>query len=579
MKLFFISIFCMLFLTVLGAQKASFHITSRLVQVPVDVFNSQGKFVPGLTANDFRLRLNGKVWPIANLDLIHTNHRGAHASITGQWRQWRKGEFNNQLQESPHNRIVFLFDMIHIPKMARAQLQRQITRILHQPVPGDEDIEILEENPGLIEVQPFTRNRALLQNAVNQIGNYHTPHTIASVYRDLGGLYGGLIGGDAVPLQYPTRAISPEPSNSIYSDDVIAFSRLIGTVVSRQQYYGTVDTLNMIARLLGNIPGHKEILWFTNDTNYTAPGNPNLLLSGKRLRLLTRNLNSANISLFPIDPDGLSTYSGSSNPGYLNNPSMRASTQGIDPDMLMTHDLASQGAATFAARTGGRAYSDFNSMAKILVNAQRYWNSGYILYFRPPSVKSGKNQYFNLQVQVLHSGVHAIYRKGFYLRGQAYRPRVLNHQALQKIATAPMDWHGLPLSLQLTGMGPAIRPQWKPAYKNEKIRRAAFQLRLPMRRLLHRLPDGHFSFDFTVQIITINIQTGAVETLSPDHFHQMLDRAQAAGLRGQTQYFRSDFILDNGFFYIGRVILRDNYSRQIGSVTLPLNALMIQKPH
>ena len=578
MKLIAISFICMIYLSTLYAQKATFHITSRLIQTPVDVFNGQGKFIAGLSKTDFRLYINGKSWPITNLDLIHTNYDNGHSTLTKQMQQWRKGIFSNHLQENPFNRIIFLFDMIHIPKMARTQLQQQIIQILHKPVPGDEDIAILEENPGLIEVQPFTRNRALLINAIQNIGNYHTPHTIASVYRDLGGLYGGLAGGDAVPLQYPSQAPSPAGNINPITPGIQTFSQLIGTIVSIRQYYGTIDTLNMISRLLASIPGHKEILWFTNDTNYTAPGNPNLMLSGQRLRLLIRNLNNANISLFPIDPDGLSTFNGN-NPGYFNYTSIPENTQGIDPDMLMTHDLATQGAATFANRTGGRAYSDFNSMAKILVNAQRYWHSGYILYFQPPPTKQARSQYFSIQVQVLHPGVHIIYRKGFYLRGHAFHPRHLNHKALLKIATAPMDWHGLPLSLKLTDMGPAMKPKWKPAYKNEKIRQAAFQLRLPMQLLLHQLSNGNFSYDFTAQIITINVQTGAVATLSPDHFHQILPTTQAASLRSQPQYFRSDFILDNGYFYVGRVILRDNYSHLIGSVTLPLNALTVKQPH
>ncbi len=568
----------------LAAQRATFHAVTRLVQVPVEVFNSHGKFVPGLTKTDFQLRINGKFWPIANLDIIRKNVRAASSIslLTHQVEQWRNGIFSNHIHETPRNRIVFLFDMTHIPRMARAQLQLQINRILQKPIPGNEDIAVLEENPGLIELQSFTQNRQLLHSAINRIGYYHTKRTLASVYRSLGGLYGGEFGGDAEPLQGAPLAPVPEPNgDQALVQNLMTLSELMGQIVSIQQYYGTIDTLNMISRMLSNVPGHKEILWFTNDTDYTAPGNPNLMLSGKRLRHLIRILNNANISLFPIDPDGLSTFAGDEGPGYTNPnyPGMGVTSQGIDPNMLMTHNLASAGAATFATRTGGRAYSDFNSISQILSNAQRYWNAGYVLYFHPPQASNSKSRYYNIQVRVLRSGIHATYRRGFYLRNNSYRPRQLNRQALRKLAVAPMDWHGLPLTIQLKSMGPPVRPQWKPTYPGEKIRHESFKLRLPMKLLLHHLPHRRYGYDFTLQIFTINSQNGAVSFLMPNRFHAVLAIHQAKALRSQKNYYRSAFIVDNGKFYMGRVILRDNYSHRIGSVTVPLNAMIVSKLH
>lgn len=567
----------------LRAQRTTFHVVTRLVQVPVEVFDSHGKFVQGLAKPDFQLRLNGKVWPIANLDVIHKNVPAASSiqSLTHQMKQWRSGIFTNHIQETPRNRIVFLFDMTHIPIMARMQVQQQINRILKKPIPGNEDIAVLEENPGLIELQSFTQNRKLLQNAIMELGRYHTRRTLASIFRTLDGLYGGLSGGDVVPLQ---EAPSPSMSNGFYSGLSSSISSNIdqyfSQVITINQYYGTIDTLNMVSRMLSNIPGHKEILWFTNNTDYTAPGNPDLILSGKRLRKLIYALNSANVSLFPIDPDGLSTFAGSENPGN-DNPALPGTVlnTGLNTAMLMAHNLVSAGAATFASRTGGRAYSDYNSISKILINAQRYWNTGYVLYFHPPQSSYHQLKYYNIQVRVMRPGVHLTYRRGFYLRSNNDHPRRLSRRALKKIATAPMDWHGLPLTIQLKPMGPVIKSHGKNALKGKKIRHEAFKLRLPMKLLLHRLPNHRYGYDFTAQLFTINTQNGAVAFSIPNHFHNILTVNQATALSHQMNYYRSYFIVDNGLLYMGRVILRDNYSHQIGSVTVPLNAHIISKAH
>lgn len=570
-------------------QIHNYHVTARLVQVPVEIFNSHGQFMHGLTSRDFVLRVNGKIVPIEHVDSIRGNApiSNAYNSLDKRIQESQHGFFTNHMMESPQNRIIFLFDRTHISRTVLDQLIIKIRRILQKPIPGNEDIAVLEENPGLIELQSFTQNRIALQHAVKNLNQYYTRNDLANFYRSLGGIYGGRLGGSAVmsSFQNPTmpKGISagrgPAPGASNLSIFRI-ISEYMSEVITRQQYYGTIDTLKMLSRMLSNIPGHKEILWFTNDTDYTAPGNQHLMLSGKRMRHLVRLLNNANISLFPIDPDGLATYAEDEGPGSTNayHDSMRVTHQGVDPFMLSAHDISTAGAATFAARTGGRAYSDFNSITKILHNAQRYWNTGYVLYFQPTPAEAGK-KFNSIKIQSLLPGMHLIYRQGFYLHGTSYQPRTLTSKVMRKLAIAPMDWHGLPISIQLKPMGPALKPNWKPAFKGEKVRRDLFKLRLPMKLLLHHMTNGQYSYDFTTQIFTINLQTGAVSFLAPSRFHNILATSQAKELRSQINYFRASFIVDSGIFYMGRVILRDNYSHLIGSVTVPLNALIVSKTH
>lgn len=589
-----IRITCISFIACLGltciaaGQTPSFHVTTRLVQIPLEIFNSQDQFVSGLTKRDFILRVNGKIIPIAHVDAVPENPPKANESnsLNTQMRAAQQGIFSNHMLESPQNRIVFLFDRTHIPRTVLDQLRIKIKHYLRKPISGNEDIAILEENPGLIELQSFTQNRIALQRAVNDLDKYYTRNDLANFYRSLGGIYGGRLGGSAVTssLLSPFKPVIPSAEH-VPSTDISSTFRIISEymseVVTRQQYYGTIDTLKMLSRMLSNIPGHKEIIWFTNDTDYTAPGNPHLLLSGKRMQHLVHILNNANISLFPIDPDGLATFAEDEGPGSTNayHSSMRVTHQGVDPYMLSAHDISTAGAATFATKTGGRAYSDFNSITQILHHVQRYWNTGYVLYFHPPIATSDKIRYNSIHIQVLRPEMHLIYRRGFYLHPISYEPSTITTKIMQKLAIAPMDWHGLPISIQLKPIGPAIKPNWKPAFKGEKIRREPFKLQLPMKLLLHQLPNGQYGYDFTAQIFTINLQSGAVSFLKPNRFHNILSANQAEMLRKQINYYRASFTVDNGIFCMGRVILRDNYSHQIWSVTVPVNALIVPKAH
>ncbi len=557
------------------AQLPTYHATTRLVQVPVDVFDSHGRFINHLHQQDFRLSINGRPVPIINLDNVRRQSRQPSPSRLKLFgNHWRHGIFSNQIAASPHNRIVFLFDITHIPRMTLAQLRQKVSAILAKPIPGNEDIAILQENPGLMELQPFTQNQQLLQSAALNVGKYQTRADLASVYRSIGGIHGGSdadSGSSAGPLTDITLA--PEATHTtIFETNMRQMMEFFAQVVTEQQYYGTVDTLNMLARMLANIPGHKEILWFTDDTDYTAPGNPNLILSGRRMHRLIQTLNGANISLFTIDPDGLSSfnYASSSTENY---PAEETITEAINPYTLVTHDIVTDGAAAFAQRTGGRAYSDFNSIAKILHNAQRYWNSGYVLYFHPPTAPKRGTRYYRIKVTILRPHGQVIYRRGFYLNRTNYRPQQLNLPALKKLATTPMDWHGLPLTLHLLPMGPAQKANWQHAPKHLMVRRDEFHLHLPMAMLLHRLPTGQYGFDFTAQIFTVNLLNGAVSSFPPNRFHNTVPRAQAKAMALHKENYNSAFTVNNGALAMGRIIVRDNYSHRVGSVTVPLDAL------
>ena len=576
----------------LQAQLPYFHSTARLVQVPVDVFDSHGRFINRLHKQDFRLYINGRPVPIANLDYVKAAASQPSAgTLKLIWQHWRHSIFSNQIAESPHNRILFLFDITHIPRMALAQLRQKVGAILAKPIPGNEDIAILQENPGLVELQPFTRSRQLLHSAVLDVGKYATRTELASVYRSIGGIYGGsgnTSGSSAGSLTSITLAHGAIPiigskmrgAATNLAIHMMQMMEYFAQVVTDQQYYGTVDTLNMLAHVLANIPGHKEVLWFTDDTDYTAPGNPNLILSGKRMRRLVQTLNDANISLFPIDPDGLASFNGPESNIFSpeNHPAEENINEGINPYTLTAHNLVTNGAATFAQRTGGRAYSDFNSIAKILHKAQRYWNSGYVLYFHPPAPPRRGSRYYHIKVAVLHPHDQTIYRRGFSLRSRNYRPRQLNRPALMKLATSPMDWHGLPITMHLLPMGPAHKASWKHAPKHLMVRSDEFHLHLPMAMLLHRLPSSRYGFDFTAQIFTINLQNGAISSFPPDHFHNIVSPAQAKAMAMHKENYNSAFTVNDGAFYMGRIILCDNYSHRVGSVTVPLNALNIIKP-
>lgn len=521
--------------------KVTFQATTQLVQVPVTVLDSRGQFISGLQAGDFRLYVDGKPTPIVALDVTR------NLAPTVMPPPTVAGAITNLQELGARNRLVFLFDFIHSSSTELARLRPQLIQFFSQPLPPGVDAAIFSLRPDLRVEQPFTRESALLIAAIRRLSGLPAEGQIAPSMGSVAPPPSDT-GDSGAPAQ-PGGGGGPMAQAAAAAEaNILAVHNEMDAGFRRADYYQTMDPLQLLAKMLAAIPGHKELLWVTPATSFVILPDQSTGLNGTRMWKAMQLMNAANTSLFQIDPRGLNASTG---PGYMRG--------------LMINDEV-------AKVTGGAALGLNNNLAGLVRTAAARIEDQYILYFAPATAPGPQERYRNIKVEVKRPGARISYRRGFLQAALNFKPKSDQPLNFRDLAMSPLDWGEIPLTLAAGQPGPERAAYWKGARKGEMIQQTPFTLKIPASELLHARPDGTWAFDFTVAAIMVSMKTGVAENMPPDHFQRTLSAAAEEVMRAQNIRYRGFFVLAPGEQAIGRVAVRDNITGAVGTVTTFLPA-------
>ncbi|MGH9506783.1 MAG: VWA domain-containing protein [Terriglobales bacterium] len=539
---------------VLAAQaKVQFHVTARLVAVPVVVLNGHGQFVTGLQRGDFQLRVDGHPTPIVAID---ASGSGSPPPNPYPWPAALPAKgINNRPRTSAGGHVVLLFDADGIPVTALPMLRRQLTQSFGQPLPPGVDVGIFRFASGLQLIQPFTFDSGQIASVLQRV--LATPQSLAT---NSAGEAEAIDNAVAVP-----GAKLPLPADPALKAVMEAFARaqarMVGPV-GRAHFYQRINELRQLAQVLEGIHGHKEVLWFSTDPSGTAAA-PSSSLSkyappARRSRLfigeVSEMFNAADASLYIINPNGLRTFL-------------------LDPVELAIMHVALASAMQVAERTGGMAGgAQRNDLGHLARQAVARLGEQYTLYFAPHFPFRPAAQYHRIRVRVLRPGLKVWYRHGYQQRRRNINGVSAHLLAtdleVRQWATTPMDFRALPLALVPGDRTGPMPPYWPGAKHRQPIEELPFTLLIPIARLLHRTPDGDYLYDFSVVVMTTAAKSGQTTRLPADHFRSHFGAWQAAALDGTPIHYHGRFVLPVHGACLARVVVRDNVTGALGSVTV-----------
>jgi VWFA-related protein len=320
-----------------AGQPYTFRVNSRVVLTDVSVTDSRGNPVRGLTEADFRIFDNGRPQSIGSFE-EHT----AQPAPAGEFDQASAGNvFSNDFAAHPPPVVnVLLIDTTTISLVDQMYLYEQMTRFVRD-LPPDEPVAVfLRSGAVVLPIQSFTTNKALLLTAIREsIPHFRTPG----------------------------------------------------------YWYRTGEqTLWQIAMYLSQVPGRKNILWFSGGSNLFLSPDP--AVTEVPRQPLYDMLEKRRIALYPIDARGLVAAFGEG--------AMVIGSQ----QMLMAQD---------AEATGGRAFYNTNGLAQA---AQRILNTDgdyYTLSYAPDDLRQdGKWHKVTVKVDGGKIRCQLSYRRGYYDDGQ-----------------------------------------------------------------------------------------------------------------------------------------------------------------
>jgi VWFA-related protein len=544
----------------------------ELVLVPVTALDKHGQAVRGLKASDFHLLVDGKPLEIASFDEISVARAPSAPTTTEPSapppeRTYRNAPAAYSPTGSP---VIFLVDYLNTPQGLRLELRKGLLDFFaHRLQPGQE-IGVYALAMSLVVVQPLTRDASSLIAAARRLQK-----------------------ADGLPPN-PQGAPTPLSAAVINTPGSDAKMEVLSLENARQAYNidqriratRTLEAFRQLAGAFSGLPGKKTVLWLTADP---SPLNPTLMytlplemrsktvyqdssrVSAWDIAKTFEALNSSEMSLSPVDVRGQANVGMSD---WMNHHARSetlqdlAGSQPADSNLYANMTDFRQGESanstlamlSAAAETGGIVYRGSNDLAGQLTRAQETESYYYLLGFDPRGVSGGNGwKYHRIEVKVNPHGVHLLARRGFVSRPETLIASEGEAQNdIREAANSPVDLTGLPLELKLGQLTRAGTGSDLP-----------FTLTIGGGAFLAVQDTKGFRYDFTLVRLLRN-QHGEIVDSTGEELASAASPAQAESLRMQGLSCHSAFHGLSGKPVSARVIVRDNRTGRMGTITLEL---------
>src|SRR5579884_145966 len=472
-----------------------FHANSREVLTDVSVTDSNGNPVKGLSRSAFHIFDNDHPQQLESFE----EHAGSETTVATASAPPNVVS-NAYLEHLPPSLNIILIDTTTIDIVDQMFLNQELARFVNS-LPANQGLAIYQRAAdGTFLVQNFTSDHTLLLAAIHRA----IPH-----------------------LRQP---------GSWYASDM--------------------GTLRQLAAFLSQIPGRKNVLWFTGGSNLFLKPDPTNVPSYRALRDVYDELESERIAIYPIDARGLTVE-------------VRSGT--AEQHMLM---------ADVAEATGGQAWYNNNGLSQIASRVVDTDSHFYTLTYRPDDLR-GNNKWHKVKVSVDGGPYHLSYRRGYFDdgTGTSHPPRKTRTMLLAHGETiqAP-DRHTEPIifearvqpSTATTAM-PANATQTSvsahPPKRNEQP--YAVHYSVPLDALTRQMINGEPEISVGAAILAFN-HFGRLTGYVAQKLTFSLNEEKLKATPGAKFGFDQQINLPKGEDYL-YIALWDTTNGRVGTVQLPLD--------
>jgi VWFA-related protein len=368
-----------------------FSSTTHLVQVNV-IVRKHGEPVTDLKKEDFRLYDNGKQQTISTFSVESSNGKLPASPI-----KLPPGVYTNKLVAkpgTPQSVTVILLDTFNTHLQDQMFARQQVVKFLQTIRPEDRVALYVLGGNGLKVLHDYTTDSTDLLRALNAFSDGKTLPDLS------------------------------QDQNMSFGTDMISLNRWMtsgGTGMERDLYMinrvtGTLDVIEFIANHLSSLPGRKNLIWvsggfpltmgFNSIQEFNDPTREHRTFSEEITRTV-KAVNNANVAIYPVDARGLVADSRFS-----------ADKQKVDlrPKLSMGPIVENQQTMEeMASRTGGKAFYNTNDLKNAIREAIADASTTYTLGFYPADEHyDGKFHKFNVKAEHAGFGYDVRYRKGYF---------------------------------------------------------------------------------------------------------------------------------------------------------------------
>ena len=373
-----------------------FSSLSQLVEEMVSVKDKDGKIIEGLTAKDFVVTEDGKpqtisfcyyqklddtVEPDPVPDAVKPTAPEIKTTATAPVQSVTKNQIATEkpgdVRYKNRRLLVLYFDMSAMPIPDQLRSLAAARKFVTTQMTKADLMAMMEYSSGSVKVlQDFTDDKDALNQQIETL----------------------IVGED--------QGFGNDDADAASADTGAAF----GQDDSEFNIFNTdrqLAALQTAVNMLAGLNEKKSLIYFASGITLQGVDNQ------AQMRSTTNAVTRANVTLYPVDARGLVAMAPMGN-ANMPNPGGLAMYSGMGAMAMQNRLARSQDTMySLAADTGGKALFDVNDLSLGIVNAQKAYNSYYIIgYYSTNSSPDGKFRKINISLK--ETSAKLDYRSGYF---------------------------------------------------------------------------------------------------------------------------------------------------------------------
>lgn len=425
-----------------GDDEDVVKISTTLIQVDAVVVDEKGNIVTDLKPEEFEIYENGKKQELTNFSFISTVSDTAPAANPSPTPKGNVSDPMPPVQIRPdqvRRTIALVVDDLGLSFESTAWTRHALKKFVDTQMQPNDLVAIIRTGGGMGALQQFTSDKRQLYAAIEKIKWNALGRGGISAFAPI----------EATPLE------QAKANGAQVSDEQLEDERKSN--IEREQFredifsVGTLGAINFIVKGMGELPGRKSIMLFSDGFRICSARNPdNCNRFADQLKRLTDLANRAAVTIYSMEARGLQVYGpmAADNTNGLTNEQVAQRISDRRDDILETQD----GLSFLSRQTGGRAFLNNNDMNWALDKALQDQKGYYLLGYQPDDdTFDPKVRRFNkLDVKVLRKGLKVRYRSGFFGIADTETKNVAKLtpvQQIQKALVSPFSASGINVKL------------------------------------------------------------------------------------------------------------------------------------
>jgi VWFA-related protein len=390
----------------------------RLVVVDVVVTNGKGDPIPDLKKTDFEVIEDGKQQAVSSFE----EHKGVPPTQI-KMPPMPPGVYTNfPLTQTADSVNILLLDALNTPSTDQSYVHSEMLKYL-KTIPAGTRVGVFTLASRLQMLQGVTSDSSELLAAINsdKAATRQSPLLPSTVEKD----------SDQSRIDFLTNeamgAVTPPDQVMGATDPISATKQFLADTALYQtesRISMTLQALQQLARYLKDVPGRKNLIWFSGSFPAgIVPDSelPDPFSAGRNfqedIRKTTDLLTAAQVAMYPIAAEGLAMdtafqINGREITQKRVSVAAQDSIQQSRKDR-MNRDTGHAAMEQLAKDTGGQAFYNTNGLndafRRVINNGTRYYTLAYA-----PTNANMDGKYRHIQVKLLNAKDTLAYRRGYY---------------------------------------------------------------------------------------------------------------------------------------------------------------------